>query len=346
LNDAPNTLEQGLSVNEGSTSEASDPTYRYGDYFGSAVDPSSRSFVWLAGEFGSQICTSSCSYNWATYVLRTRMAISPYVFPSENVVVSGVPTNLTVSVRNPTANPFDITSLTFGAPSGWTFSGTPSCGNSLKLFFHSSLVVQCFAGSPQGLAPGASDLLSLGNIIGPTSQGAISQVFTVSVTDSSGDPVYFAYDQSILVYSISGTTISVSISPLATNYVPGTSPYVVTARLGSGQQFVPVTFSLSSPVGASLSSYFVYTNSSGSASVVFSPSTIIGSKNVVTSKVWTTSISGSSPKITTIPPLKITLSTRSLTIAPLGSAKSTATIEGIPQTVTFSHGALPSQRFP
>ncbi|MGI0086084.1 MAG: discoidin domain-containing protein, partial [Nitrososphaerales archaeon] len=45
---------------------ASEPTNRYGDYFGASVDPSNPKLIWLAGEYGSEY---SGTYHWSTDII-------------------------------------------------------------------------------------------------------------------------------------------------------------------------------------------------------------------------------------------------------------------------------------
>src|SRR3989449_2268368 len=71
--DPKNTLEQPITLAAGSGPEVnatgfcpSYPVCRHGDYFGATTDPSDPSFVWVAGEYGSQS-------GWSTWIAGVRM---------------------------------------------------------------------------------------------------------------------------------------------------------------------------------------------------------------------------------------------------------------------------------
>ncbi len=70
--DPKNTLEQPITLAAGSGPEVnatgfcpSYPVCRYGDYFGATTDPSDPSFVWVAGEYGTQS-------GWSTWIAGVR----------------------------------------------------------------------------------------------------------------------------------------------------------------------------------------------------------------------------------------------------------------------------------
>ena len=71
--DPINTLGQPITLAAGSGPEAnatgfcpSYPVCRYGDYFGATTDPSDTSFVWVAGQYGTQS-------GWSTWIAGVRM---------------------------------------------------------------------------------------------------------------------------------------------------------------------------------------------------------------------------------------------------------------------------------
>lgn len=67
VTDPPKTLAPPVIVEQGS---AADTSTRFGDYFGSGVDPSDASIVWVSGEYHDPM-TGSCGSNgscWSTFI--------------------------------------------------------------------------------------------------------------------------------------------------------------------------------------------------------------------------------------------------------------------------------------
>ena len=237
--------------------------------------------------------------------------VPPTISGSQNVVVASTPTPFSVTVANPSSNPYAIMSLTVQSPSSsWTFSSPPAACDSAagaalgSVGAASSTAVQCVAAGA-GLQPGFSETLSLGDLAGPASP-ATSSPPSVSlktlVVDSSSPASY--QGETFVVYSITSTTVTVTLSPTSTNFVAGSSPYTVTAQLTSLQPGVPIVFSEAN-AGANgevvTPSTAVFSDSNGMATASFAPSNTAGITDSAIATVGVNSgISGSSATVTTV----------------------------------------------
>lgn len=79
---------------------ANDTSFRYGDFFGAAVDPSDTTIAWVAGEYHTN-STGPCGYCWSTYIGSMTgiagFAISPN--PANVNVASGSTGTSTIAVK-------------------------------------------------------------------------------------------------------------------------------------------------------------------------------------------------------------------------------------------------------
>ena len=291
--DPPDTLENAIYYSF--SNPASDTTGRYGDYFGASVSYGNPVLVWLAGEYGTSV---SSTYQWGTFLTSVRVVPSPTSTPLVTAVMGGTATDFKVVVSAPSTSPYGVGSITFQAPSGWTFGGTPNCGAILdEVISRSSTSVDCGGGLPTTL----SDTLDLGTIKGPSSPAsnpAPQGIFTTIISDDSGAPPFSG--GTISIYSVAATNVDVSPSS-ATKYVAGSLPITITASLSSGQKGVPIVFAVSSTAnGESLTPASALTGNTGMASTSFAPSQVVGTTDTVSASVGVGSgISGSSGSITT-----------------------------------------------
>ncbi len=95
--DPPNTLEAPTLLQQGTGPETSSCTSgvcRYGDYFGSALDPSDHTLVWLAGEYGG-------SSFWRTRIAEasaTPCGSFPIPIPADHLICTGAgPTTISLN---------------------------------------------------------------------------------------------------------------------------------------------------------------------------------------------------------------------------------------------------------
>lgn len=172
----------------------------------------------------------------------------PSVAGAPNVIYGATSTPFAVQVINPASNGYAIVSISVLAPSGWTFSGTPTCGSALSTVGAvSSSGVQCTIPSGgSGLPPGLAATLQLGDLTGPSSTSTSTPTqgtFSTIVVDASSAQSYAGSSFSEWTIAI-GTTVSVSIS--ATSFTAGGSALTVTSTINNGQVGVPITWNFSS----------------------------------------------------------------------------------------------------
>jgi hypothetical protein len=221
--------------------------------------------------------------------------------PSLDTVVSTVPTSFSVTVKNPSSNSYSITSVTIVSPPGWSFSldqsYNPTCGNSLNtLASNSQFEVQCSTGG-DGIAPGSSDTLNLGAIIGalspvnaPPPKGTFLGVETNSASAGPFPTSSFS------MTSIARTTVAL-MPDSATNINEGSSPLIIVATLSSGQPGVQIHFTDTNngANGEILSPAVTSTDAGGTGSTSFTPSSQVGIYDQVVATIGVGSgISGAS----------------------------------------------------
>jgi len=232
----------------------------------------------------------------------------PTTVGSPNVLVGAVATAFSVQVTNPASNAYALTSFTVIAPTGWTFSGTATCGSDLTtLGASSTTAVQCTAGTGSGLPPGFTDTISLGSLTGPASAATsppVSGTFTTLVVDSSGAGSYSG--SSFTEWTIASTTVAVAITGSPTTFTAGGSALSVTATLSSGQSGVPLVFSFtnvnypSSGFTSTLSPSSGSSSSSGTLSTSWTPSNFATDSTSITATIGNSAITGASGAVATV----------------------------------------------
>ena len=103
VTDPVNSLTQSQTLRSGS---AADTSTRYGDYFGSGLDPSNPSIVWVAGEYHSSTTGACGSFGscWSTFIGSITM-VSPIPVSINSIVnFSGVNVNTTGRLAINTVN--------------------------------------------------------------------------------------------------------------------------------------------------------------------------------------------------------------------------------------------------
>jgi hypothetical protein len=103
LTDPASSLTPPLTLKAGS---ASDTSTRYGDYFGSGLDPSNRNIVWVAGEYHSNT-TGTCGASgscWSTFIGSITLVSPIPVIVNSIVSFAGVNVNTTGNLAINTIN--------------------------------------------------------------------------------------------------------------------------------------------------------------------------------------------------------------------------------------------------
>jgi hypothetical protein len=183
---------------------------RWGDYSGSALDPSNPSSVWLAAEFAG---ASSTNCNWATFISQVTFAapttadFSLTASPASQSVVAG--TNTSYSVTITPANGFNaaVSLAVGGLPSG--ANGTFSPNN--QPMTSSTLSVT----TATGTTPGSYPLTITGT------SGALTHATSVGLTVTAPPPP--------LDFSLSASPNSRSVG-----HHGGTVTYTVTITPSQG----------------------------------------------------------------------------------------------------------------
>ncbi len=190
------------------------------------------------------------------------------------VLQGGVATGDPFTLTNPASNAYAITSVTYVAPTGWTFAANACGGGLLNVLAASSATAfQCTGTLPPGFSTaGAGSTIT--PVASPATSPAPTGVITTSVTDASSTGAYSG--PTLTLYSIAAPTIAVL--PGATAFTAGGSPVTITANDGTSQAGVPFTFSITAGgyphagYTASVSPVTVFTGSNGKASSTFTPS--------------------------------------------------------------------------
>ena len=108
--DQSGALAPALTIKAGNSSN---PTGRYGDYFGAAVDPSNSTIVWIAGEYGN-----TANGPWATFIANMNLHAKPFFNMSTN------PSSMTIVCNQFGCDPGQSVSSTLTITSVNGFSGT------------------------------------------------------------------------------------------------------------------------------------------------------------------------------------------------------------------------------
>jgi hypothetical protein len=253
---------------------------------------------------------SSGARTSAVKISPTANSSPPQVAGAPNVIIGGVTaTAFSVSVTNPSTNAYAIVSITVIAPSGWSFSGTPTCGTDLTTKgANSSTAVQCtIVSGGSGLPPGFTDTIHLGKLAGPTSVSTsppILGTFTTLVVDQSSTASYAG--SSFSEWTIATTTVSAVITGTPTQYTAGAAALTITATLTSGQSGVPIVFSFTtttyptSGYPSTLSPSSTTTGSGGTATTSWAPSNHNPDATTVTATIGNSAITGATGSVITI----------------------------------------------
>jgi hypothetical protein len=251
---------------------------RWGDYSGSALDPTNPSSVWLAAEYAG---ASSTNCNWATFISQVTFAVpttadfSLSASPASQSVVAGNSTSYTVTVRPTGGFNAAVTLSVGGLPSG--ANGTFNPNN--QAMTSSTLSVTTTTGTAPGSYPltitGTSGTLthttsatltvtappppadfSLGS--SPASQSVVagnSTSYSVTITPTGGFNAAVTLSVSGLPSGANGTfnpnnqvmtssTLSVTTS---TGTAPGSYPLTITGTSGTLTHTTSVTLTVTAP---------------------------------------------------------------------------------------------------
>lgn len=221
---------------------------------------------------------------------------------SPNALVAGGATAVSLSLTNPSTNAYSITSVTFVAPTGWSFSTPPTCSSVTGWTAGgiSTSAVQCVGGS---LAPGFSLSFTGAQITPPASPATSAPVtgsFTTSLIDSGSSPAAYT-GPSFSEYSIAATTVAVTAS--STSFTAGGSAITITATLSSAQPGVPITWTVTTAphagFKATLSPTSGLTSATGTATTLFAPSNYATDATTITATIGVGGPASASPTITT-----------------------------------------------
>jgi hypothetical protein len=189
---------------------------------------------------------------------------------------------MTITVNNPSSNGYSITGFTVSAASGWGLTGAGTATTFTCTTLTNS--IQCVGGN---LAPGGSISLTGVSFQGPsvTSYPA-SGTFSTTIQDASSSAFYPG--PTWIQYEIqSGTTVSWTPASV-TNFVAGSAPLSFTVALGgagSADSNVPLSFTATAGTFSASSG----STSSGSVTVTYTPSNLIGTATL-TATVGTSAV--------------------------------------------------------
>ena len=181
VGDSSNSLASPLTIKSGS---GADTRFRYGDYFGAAVDPSDTGLVWVAGEYESLTFTG-----WSTWI--ANMRVKPVYLSATPAALAFVPGSIgtsTIAVNGING---------FTGTIGITTAVAPVGAGGVTASLNPSSVAVASGGS-------ATSTLTI-TTISSTPNG----LYNVTVTGTSG-----SRSHSVLV-SIAVTPITTSISGIS-----------------------------------------------------------------------------------------------------------------------------------
>jgi hypothetical protein len=249
----------------------------------------------------------------AAPVHATQDASLPTISTNYTAYIVATPTvGTTLTITNPITNSYSITTVTIFAPSGFVFTastGAPGTYLNSESIATASAETFTIAGVSTGIAPGFSDMVTLGtitaNTLSPATAAPPTGTFTTTIIDAGSapgsypGPVWTAYD-------VAGTTLVTSTTS-STTYVAGSAPLTITVSDGSGQPGVPVTFkSTGTPhtgFTTSLSPTSGFTGSTGMVTSTFQPSNYATDTTTVKGTIGggIGVLTGASATITTLP---------------------------------------------
>lgn len=233
----------------------------------------------------------------------------PTLTMTPNAILAGGATTVAFTLANPATNAYAITSVTFIAPTGWSFA-TQTCGGLLGTAGAiSSSAFQCTGSVPPGFSTNAISA-SITPVASPATSPAPTGVFTTSIIDASA-PSQAYPGPTFTMYSVAtGTTVaSVTVPAGATTYVAGSAPITVTATLSTNQANVPIVFSYPSTYPQTTggtasvspsSSVTASGSTSATATTSFQPSDKATDNTGITATIGTSAISTTGPTITTV----------------------------------------------
>jgi hypothetical protein len=199
---------------------------RWGDYFGSAVDPSNPTVIWTAGEYFGY-SKAFVFLSWCTSV--TSMTTSPLSFgfsltnPGGITTLQGSSGSATVTATLLSGAPQTVSlACTAGLPAGASCSFDPSSGTpNLFTSFSSTLKITTSSSTPPG-----SYLVKVTGTSADLSATSTTSV-TLKVTTASAPTVLISLNPSSGSNAISSTnyfvvTSTLNGSPVTHNYAGGT----------------------------------------------------------------------------------------------------------------------------